>query len=182
MTVVAPPSTTLASVTVLGEDFLTSDVSAVGNIFDGINLGHGFLSFLVKGLAPGGAVDVDLIVHTGALPDSYYKYGPTALNQVKHWYQFDYDPQTGTGANVNGNVITLHLVDGERGDSDLSPNGEIYDPGAIATNIAIAGSSGGGGGGCAMTTMSGGRKNGAEWLLFLILISGLQAWRRCKSI
>jgi len=180
MTVVAPPSTTLASVTVLNENFLTSDVSAVGSIFDGVNLGHGFLSFLVKGLAPGGAVDIDLIVHAGALPDSYYKYGPTPLNPAKHWYRFDYDPLTGTGADINGNVVTLHLVDGDRGDGDLSPDGEIYDPGAMATNIAIVGSGGGGGGGCTISTISGGQKKGGEWLLLLMLVFVLQVCRHFK--
>jgi peptidyl-prolyl cis-trans isomerase A (cyclophilin A) len=181
MSIVAPASTTLSSVTVLDENFLTTDIQAVGGIFDGINLGHGFLSFLVKGFAPGGAVNIDLIVHTGALPDSYYKYGPTPQNPVKHWYRFDYDPETGTGANVNGNVVSLSLVDGGRGDGDLSPDGEIYDPGAVATNVAIAGSSGNSGGGCTISTLSNGQKNGGEWLILLILGFWLRAYRRVEN-
>jgi hypothetical protein len=35
-----------------------------------------------------------------------------------------------TGAVINGNEITLHLVDGKRGDHDLTANGEIVEPGA----------------------------------------------------
>lgn len=178
MTVVVPPSASLASVTVLNEDFLTSNISAIGRVFDGVNLGHGFLSFTVKGVAQGGAVDVELIVHTGALPDSYFKYGPTPLNPANHWYLFDFDAQTGTGAEINANVVTLHLVDGGRGDGDLNANGEISDPGAIATNIANAVS--GGGGGCTMTSSSGAQKKGGEWLLVLLLVFGLRIYRRVQ--
>jgi len=35
----------------------------------------------------------------------------------------------GTGADISGNVITLHFVDGQRGDSDGEENGVIVDPG-----------------------------------------------------
>ncbi len=56
-----------------------------------------------------------------------------------------------TGAEFNGNVITLHFVDGERGDDDLdATNGIIIDLGGPA----IVGGVGGGGsnGGCFIAT------------------------------
>ena len=37
-----------------------------------------------------------------------------------------------TGAQINGNTITLHFVDGARGDDDLEANGQISDPGGPA--------------------------------------------------
>jgi len=40
-----------------------------------------------------------------------------------------YDDATGTGAVIVGNIITLHFVDGQRGDSDLVADGVIVDPG-----------------------------------------------------
>ena len=42
-----------------------------------------------------------------------------------------YDDRT-TGAEFDGNVITLHFVDGERGDHDLTADGIIDDPGGPA--------------------------------------------------
>jgi hypothetical protein len=62
------------------------------------------------------------------------KYGPTAEQADDHWYKFDYDDETNTGATIstdNGvTEITLHLCDAKRGDSDLTENGVIKDPGA----------------------------------------------------
>ena len=55
-----------------------------------------------------------------------FKYGPTPDNSEAHWYEYLYDGET--GAEINGNVVTLHLVDGKRGDSDLVVNGAIVDP------------------------------------------------------
>ena len=58
---------------------------------------------------------------------TYYKYGPTPDNPTPHWYEFTYDDET--GAEINGNIITLYFVDGLRGDDDIMPNGTIVEPG-----------------------------------------------------
>lgn len=66
----------------------------------------------------------------------YKKYGPTPDNPTPHWYDFMYDGQT--GAEISGGVVTLHLVDGLRGDDDLTENGTIVDqggPGISATLV-----------------------------------------------
>jgi hypothetical protein len=42
---------------------------------------------------------------------------------------------TQTGAEINGNVITLHFVDGLRGDDDLTANGVIVDVGGPDYNV-----------------------------------------------
>ena len=70
------------------------------------------------------------IFPVGTTFDTYYKYGPTPNNTTNHWYEFLYDGQT--GAEISGNVITLHFVDGKRGDDDLTANGIIVDVGAPA--------------------------------------------------
>ena len=64
----------------------------------------------------------------GANPTTYYKYGPEPGNPTDHWYEFLYNGQT--GAVISGNIITLHFVDGQRGDDDLTANGIIADQGA----------------------------------------------------
>jgi len=65
-------------------------------------------------------------INGGQIPSRYYKYGPEQGNYSDHWYDFSYDGIT--GAEFNGNTITLHFKDDERGD-DLIPNGKIVDPG-----------------------------------------------------
>ena len=95
---------------------------------------YGFFDFVVEGMAVGGETTVNIHVPDGSIVDSYYKYGPTPDNPTDQWYEFTYDGQT--GAEVNGNVITLNFVDGLRGDDDLTANGTIVDPGAPVSTVA----------------------------------------------
>ena len=87
---------------------------------------HGFFSFNITGLTPGQTVNVTITLPGSAAGMEYWKYGPTPDNHTEHWYQFMYDGQT--GAKINGNVVTLHFIDGLRGDDDLTQNGVIVDP------------------------------------------------------
>jgi len=65
----------------------------------------------------------------------YRKYGPTPGNASPHWYDFMYDNTT--GAEISGNVVTLHFVEGSRGDDDLGNiDGHIIDQGGLGA-IAI---------------------------------------------
>ena len=90
----------------------------------------GFFDFSIDGLDPGESVTVTLILHNGTSIDKYYKYGPTPDNITPHWYDFTYNGET--GAEINSNVITLHFVDGLRGDEDITVNGSIKEPGGPA--------------------------------------------------
>ena len=66
---------------------------------------------------------------------------------------------------INGNVITLHFVDGKRGDDDLTADGIVIDIGGPAVSLDPGGgdggdtSGGGGGGGCFIGTVV----NSVEW-------------------
>ena len=91
----------------------------------------GFFDFSLDGLDPGESVSVTLILHNATSINKYYKYGMTPDNTTSHWYDFTYNGQT--GAEINGNVITLHFVDGLRGDEDITANGSIKEPGGPAT-------------------------------------------------
>lgn len=96
----------------------------------GVDMAQGLISFRVEGLAPGSAYSVTLILHAGAAPAEFWKFGPTSHNVSPHWYPFAYNGQT--GAVIEGNRITLHFVDGQRGDGDLLADGRIQDPGGPA--------------------------------------------------
>ncbi len=92
----------------------------------------GLFTFTVDGVAPGGAANV--VVHSSVLVNStgYYIYSPTPANSDYHWFDFAYQLQTDaddastTGAEFlpDGDIV-LHLVDGARGDSDLTADGQI---------------------------------------------------------
>jgi hypothetical protein len=96
----------------------------------------GFFDFSLDGLDPGEAVTVTLTLHNGEPAAKYYKYGMTPDNLEPHWYDFTWDGQT--GAQINGNVVTLHFIDGLRGDEDITVNCSIKEPGGPA----IAGATG----------------------------------------
>ncbi len=96
---------------------------------------YGFFDFSIDGLDLGEAITVTLILHNGVSVDKYYKYGFTPGDEpTLHWYEFMYDGQT--GAEINGNVITLHFVDGLRGDEDITVNGSIKEPGGPIKDVA----------------------------------------------
>jgi hypothetical protein len=86
----------------------------------------GMFGFDVTGVAPGGSADVQITLPAGDQPSEYLKWDPTTGAITN----FAFDGTT--GATFDGNVITLHLVDGGRGDADGSANGVISDPGGPA--------------------------------------------------
>ena len=120
---------------------------------------YGVFAFKVNDLEPDGTTTVTLYLPDDAAPSSYYKYGPTLDDPTDHWYEFLYDGET--GAEINENVITLHFVDGHRGDDDLDADGDIEDaggPGFTETSAADTTTTGGGsgGGGCFISTAARG--------------------------
>jgi hypothetical protein len=92
----------------------------------------GFFTFEVHGVAPGGATTVVLSYPADVAVNTYYQYGPTPDNATPHWYEFLYDGTTGAVIDTANHTITLHFVDGQRGDHDLTANGVIVDPGTPA--------------------------------------------------
>ncbi len=139
-------------------------------VVEGLNFPYGLFGFSLidPNNAALGAASVVVILPEGESPTTYYKYGPTPDNPVAHWYEFLYDGET--GAEINGNVVTLHLVDGKRGDSDLAANGAIVDPGGPAQKANTSGASGGGGGCSLIGQARNPAQAGAWWLLFTLIL------------
>jgi hypothetical protein len=63
------------------------------------------------------SVTVTITLPESITPDTYYSYGITPYNQTEHWYEFIDDGET--GVDINGNIITIYLVDALRGDDIL---------------------------------------------------------------
>jgi PKD repeat protein len=116
----------------------------------GITFAYGFLNFTINGAGVGGATTLTLYLPAGANINTYWKYGSTPANTNPHWYEFMYESSTQTGAEINGNKIILHFIDGQRGDDDIISDGVIIDQGGPGTDSSISGGSSddASGGGC----------------------------------
>jgi CSLREA domain-containing protein len=116
----------------------------------GVELPYGIIGFEVDVPTPGARTAVilqGLDVGGSVYLVNYWKYGPPKPGNSPRWYNFPYDEETGTGLlsfqdralitpRLQGfellSVSLLFLRDGSRGDSDLTPNGRIVDPGGPA--------------------------------------------------
>ncbi|MBI5462648.1 MAG: peptidylprolyl isomerase [Gammaproteobacteria bacterium] len=113
-----------------------SDNPSLADAPEGVTFQEGFFSFQLDGLASGGASQVTMQLPAGYTPNTYYLYGPTPDNNNPHWYEFNFDGQTGAEFFGN-NFVILHFVDGGRGDADLAANGQISELGAPAVATVI---------------------------------------------
>jgi parallel beta-helix repeat protein len=111
------------------------DENTIGNIPEGKSSLYGVFRFKIDDVNKGDSITI-ILTFPEALPEGtqYWKYGPTKDNSANHWYSIE--------SNVNGNTLTFSLTDGEDGDDDLQPNGEILDDGLITGPIVLSGSTG----------------------------------------
>jgi hypothetical protein len=116
-TIVSPQETTLVGVT------MTAPPDGAPADYE---FPYGLISFTITGINPGDSTNVRVIL--GEICTTYYKYDETR----NAWEEFIYDNETGTGAEVNKNIVTLSFVDGLRGDQDGAANGVIVDAGTPA--------------------------------------------------
>jgi parallel beta-helix repeat protein len=96
----------------------------------GVEFPLGLLDFALRLTTPGAGSRIEFLLPDGVSVNAYYKFGPTPDNPTNHWYRFDFDGQT--GAIIESNKLILYLVDGQRGDDDITVNGFIYDVGGPA--------------------------------------------------
>jgi YD repeat-containing protein len=113
------------------------------------------IGFKVNGVNLGGTIQAKITfpftISSGA---KYYKVDSSGFHEFPN-------------AVFSGDTATLTLTDGGNGDGDGTANGEIDDPGGVASPITPStstptpsgGSGGGGGGGCAMSSSEKGNKD-----------------------
>ena len=91
---------------------------------------HGLFSFAAANCTPGSVVSFT-IVYPQPLPPgtNYWKFGVTPGNNVRHWYALP--------ATISGNTVTFSITDGDLGDSDLTANGVIDDPGGPGVPLPV---------------------------------------------
>lgn len=101
-----------------------------GDAPSGVGFNQGLFEFTITDLVNPDDVTLKVILHSDDVPSSYYKYSPTPDDPSDHWYKFNFDDST--GAEFDGNVITLHFADAERGNDILTPDDMIVDIGGPA--------------------------------------------------
>ncbi|MDT8282264.1 MAG: choice-of-anchor D domain-containing protein [Gammaproteobacteria bacterium] len=121
----------------------------------GATFKHGILSFNFNPVPGTFLSKIGMILPAGQGIENFYQYGPTPDNPVPHWYQFMFDQNTGTGAQIFNNVtmtapngravqrdiLQIWYVDGQRGDADLTVNGNITSTGGVSTDQSSGGGS-----------------------------------------
>ena len=108
--------------------------------------------------------------------NGYYAYGPTPNDPSPHWYDFSYDGVT--GAEIVGDKVLLHFVDGQRGDDDLdATNNSITHTGApvLVTDTATGSSSSSG---CSIATTPSKMRGNGDWILISMFLAFVALVRR----
>ena len=128
VTLETPPGTIISNCQ--AKDNLSSTVTP-----SNVEFPYGFFEFTLAGIVNYDSTTLNLYLPNGETFDTYYKFGPTPDDASNHWYEFLYDAQT--GAEINGDIITLYFVDGLRGDDDLTANGTIIDIGGPSVSLDL---------------------------------------------
>ncbi len=107
--------------------------------------------------------------------NGYYAYGPTSDNPTPHWYDFSYDGTT--GAEIVGNKVLLHFVDGQRGDDDLAVNGSITHTGApiLVTDIPTSSPTSVG---CSIAATPSQMRGNSDWIVVSMFLAFVALVRR----
>lgn len=100
----------------------------------GISFPFGFFRFSVVGLASGGSATATMLLPVSRSISTHYGFGPTPQTPAPHWYRFAFDTVSGAEVfqDADQTRVVLNLVDGERGDGDLYPNGVVVSTGGPA--------------------------------------------------
>ena len=137
-----------------------------------LHFNNGTLRFTMVGtISADGKKTVTLHDGTATRPAYYYAYGPTADNPTPHWYDFSYDGET--GAEITNDRITLHFVDGKRGDDDYTANGSVTHTGAQAVVTSTTTSSSPASGGCSISTAPRDTLRAGDWMLVSMFLAML---------
>ena len=137
---------------------------------------NGMFTLSMSGTMGSGGHVVTLYDGTTTRPSRYYGYGKTPDNPTPHWYDFTFDNET--GAEIGSDHITLHFVDGKRGDDDLTVNGSITHTGAQAEITANPSSQSTPSGGCSITTTPSQTTSNGDWVIISLFLAFVTLVRR----
>ena len=135
-----------------------------------VHFNNGIFTFSMTGVT--GTANRVVTLYDGAAtrPTRYYAYGKTLDNPTDHWYDFSYDSATGTGAEIVGDKIILHFVDGKRGDEDLKEDNSITHTGAQAV-VTSTSSTDAQSGGCSIASTPSQTMRGGDWIVVSLFLA-----------
>jgi len=125
-------------------NFRTIDNPSPDNVPANIEFDYGLYEYEIRNVGWNNNIILIMTLPEGITPDTYYIYGRTPDNPTPHWHEFLYDGEL--GAEIDGNIINLHMGDALRGDNILtfdnmvislggpgfySSNGDNNSPGSI---------------------------------------------------
>jgi cyclophilin family peptidyl-prolyl cis-trans isomerase len=130
-------------------------------------------AFTIAGTTGSARRSVTLLNGTVTRPTHYYAADTSVQNAPPRWYDFTFDGET--GAEIVGNKIVLHFVDGKRGDDDGIVNGSITHIGTpvLVTDIVSTTSSG-----CTIATTASQTSRGGDWILVSLFLTMLALARK----
>lgn len=120
----ASPITLEVSKGTLSKTRSTADPSNGEEKIDKANFPMGYLDFSIAGLATGDESVLKIHYPANMTPSKYYKFEPTTTLATPAWYIYN-------NAKIESGLTTVILKDGQDGDSDLTANGTIVDPGGL---------------------------------------------------
>lgn len=172
LTLVAPAGTRLAQVRLV-------DNPSPGDTPLGLSFPLGFVSFQLLNVPQGAPVTVRILLPADIAVNAYFHYAATPDLRFAHWDNFRFDGTTGLDGTVPS--FTLHFVDGQRGDQDLSANGTLVHVGALTLRVVqeedSGGEGGGAGGGC---TLHPGATSDLGSLACLLILGAFVGWRHVR--
>lgn len=138
------------------------------------SISEGVYQFVMSNVSPAPTGEPVTILNRGAPPPSrYYAYDFAS----KTWYDFSFNGTT--GAEILGDRIVLHFVDGGRGDNDPAP-GKVQHTGAPATESPLAAADDNKNDwGCAIGIAPRRMSSAADWLVVLAFLAF--AYRRTRG-
>ncbi|HSR54316.1 MAG TPA: DUF5050 domain-containing protein [Acidobacteriota bacterium] len=105
-----------------------------GSLNSSFDFPFGFFQFRLEGFAPGGTLDLNLILPADEQVDTYFKFGPPSAGEPAEFFEFNFDGLT--GARILPGLVNLTFLDGGRGDFDADAgNGSLTDPGGPAIRL-----------------------------------------------
>ncbi|MCR4345630.1 MAG: peptidylprolyl isomerase [Sulfuricaulis sp.] len=140
-----------------------------------VHFNNGIHTMKVSGVMGSAGRIVTLRDGASVRPTHYYAYGATPDNPTPHWYDFAFDGTT--GAEILGDKILLHFVDGQRGDEDLTAN-SITHTGAQAVVTTTGSNQSAQSGGCSIATTPSKTPRGGDWVMVSLFLGMLALVRR----
>ncbi len=110
----------------------TTDTTSITDMPAQYSLPLGLIDYRIENITPSSGTTLTIHLPAEFEFNTYIAHVATPETPSAHAYEFTYDPASQTGAAYESETLILHLMDGQPGDDDLTPNGILSSRGAPA--------------------------------------------------